>query len=123
MAPKQTLPDQHLLLEQRWPSDCCLCHHEAENAALRAQLEEAQAEGMGLQESLTVVGEQLQETQAEVEALEAEREEHRQHAQDKAAENKRLERTLARAQRIIGLLHIERGELIERLAALCGEEE
>ncbi|KKK56748.1 hypothetical protein LCGC14_3061450, partial [marine sediment metagenome] len=44
MAAKQTLSEQHLLLEQRWPSDCCLCHHEAKNAALRAQLEEAQAE-------------------------------------------------------------------------------
>ena len=44
MAAKQTLPEQHLLLEQRWPGDCCLCHHEAENAALRTQLEQAQVE-------------------------------------------------------------------------------
>jgi hypothetical protein len=38
-------------------------------------------------------------------------------------EKKKLERTLARAQRIIGELHIERGELIQRLAALAPQEE
>jgi len=39
MAAKQTLSEQHLLLEQRWPGDCCLCHHQAENERLRKLLE------------------------------------------------------------------------------------
>ena len=93
MAAKQTLPEQHLLLEQRWPGDCCLCHHEAENAALRTQLEEAQAErdatierGVGLWRELAEVLEEesdwigyfdkaeariaaLEEAQTEVERL------------------------------------------------------
>lgn len=33
-------------------------------------------------------------------------------------EKQRLERTLARAQRIIGSLHIERAELIQQIAGL-----
>jgi hypothetical protein len=37
-------------------------------------------------------------------------------------EVKKLERTLARAQRIIGNLHIERADLVQRLAALAPGE-
>ncbi len=42
MSPKQTLPGQHLMLEQAWPNDCCLCTHEVVIGDLKRQLAEAQ---------------------------------------------------------------------------------
>ena len=33
--------DQHILLHQHWPTDCCLCHRETEIADLRRHLADA----------------------------------------------------------------------------------
>lgn len=34
---KSTTPQQHIMLHQHWPNDCCLCNHEAVIIALRKE--------------------------------------------------------------------------------------
>lgn len=37
---KQLTENQHYLLHQRWPDDCCLCKTETENSTLKQELNE-----------------------------------------------------------------------------------
>ena len=102
--------------------------YRAEIESLRRELEEAQAERDRWADAATMQNDEIEAVLGELEKAgwngpASPGVEHLRYERDEAQVKKeRLERTLARAQRIIGLLHIERGELIERLATLCGEE-
>jgi len=40
MSAKTTTPEQHKLLHQYWPNDCCLCTHEAKVKELEEKVKE-----------------------------------------------------------------------------------
>ncbi len=44
MAAKTTTPQQHAMLHNYWPRDCCLCGHEARIRELEEALRQAREE-------------------------------------------------------------------------------
>lgn len=68
MAAKTTLPGQHTVLHERWPTDCCLCAHEAHITELETENVALKAERDRLAAQVKAVGDLLDDVEEAIDA-------------------------------------------------------